>query len=298
MNYRFRFFWFDGEVLAANHKEIGLKILQLVGWEDNVNSVIHCMTRLRFNLIDHSIADRKKIETVTGVMGTHISGDQFQVIIGNEVSKVYNEIISNSKLSGANSGSKKSSGRNKNVISDLLDVIPSENEEPVNSTHATDEITNREITAEDLLSPVSGEVTPLSELSDPLFSQEIIGKGVAVKPVNGKITSPVKGVVKTLFRTNHAIGITSDNGAKILIHVGIDTVQLEGKYFTAHVEQGQKVTAGQALLDADIEKVKEAGFDTVTSIIITNSANYSAVLPTANNTVTNEDLLLTLNKFN
>lgn len=194
------------------------------------------------------------------------------MIIGHGVLKVFNEIIS------------------KNVDSFY-------NVESIESTAVTNhKITNQEIKTEDLLSPVSGAVTPLSEVSDPLFSQEIMGKGVAVKPVSGKITSPVEGVVKTAFKTNHAIGITSDYGAKILIHIGIDTVKLEGEHFTAHVEQGQKVTAGQVLLDADIEKIKEAGFDTVTSIIITNSANYSDVLPTGNNTVTNEDLLLTLYK--
>lgn len=276
-----------------NHKEIGLKLLELVGGVDNVHSVFHCITRLRFNLIDQSKADKKKIESTNGVMGILISDDQFQVIIGYDVLKIYNEI--KGRLSGEGSEAQNTSDESKSVRSKFRDVNPSDPEEPVKSI-PVHKITNQDIKTEALLSPISGEVTPLSEVSDPLFSQEIMGKGVAVKPVNGKITSPVNGVVRTVFRTNHAIGLTSDDGAKILIHIGIDTVKLEGTFFTAHVEPGQKVTAGQVLLDADIEKIKEAGFDTVSSIIVTNPNDYSDVLPTDNHNVTNLDLLLTLYK--
>ncbi|CUN78832.1 PTS system beta-glucoside-specific transporter subunit IIABC [Clostridium disporicum] len=105
-----------------------------------------------------------------------------------------------------------------------------------------------------------------------------MGKGAAIIPSEGRAVSPVDGVVSAIFETNHAIGLTADNGAEILIHIGLDTVRLGGKYFTAHVKNGDKVKAGDLLVDFDIKAIQEEGYDTITPVLVTNPDNYSNIL--------------------
>lgn len=137
--------------------------------------------------------------------------------------------------------------------------------------------------------PIQGKVLPLSEVKDSAFSQGIIGKGLAISPSLGEVSSPVNGVVTTLFPTHHAIGITSDSGVEILIHIGMDTVQLEGKFFTPHISQGDHVSIGQKLMSFDMKGIQDAGYSLTTPVVITNSANYLDVLETGLNS--QEDLL-------
>lgn len=136
------------------------------------------------------------------------------------------------------------------------------------------------IQQEVIVSPIKGDVMPLEMIKDEVFSKGLLGKGVAIEPTEGKVVAPVDGVVTTLFPTYHAIGITSDKGAEILIHVGMDTVQLEGKCFTPKIAQGDKVKAGQLLLEFDIKGIKNAGLPVTTPVIITNSDNYLDVIET------------------
>ncbi|WP_462411496.1 beta-glucoside-specific PTS transporter subunit IIABC [Neobacillus sp. Marseille-QA0830] len=131
--------------------------------------------------------------------------------------------------------------------------------------------------SEEIVSPIAGQIISLTEVPDQVFASEAMGKGVGIVPSVGRAVSPVNGVVTTLFNTKHAVGITSDNGAEILIHIGMDTVQLEGKHFTAHVKQGDKVSVGDLLVEFDIENIKKAGYQVVTPVIITNSADYSQI---------------------
>ncbi|MDO3408895.1 beta-glucoside-specific PTS transporter subunit IIABC [Saccharibacillus sp. CPCC 101409] len=128
--------------------------------------------------------------------------------------------------------------------------------------------------------PIPGELVPLGEVDDPAFSTEAMGKGVAILPSEGKVFSPVDGVVSLMFRTSHAVAVTSDDKVELLIHVGVDTVKLKGEAFTAHVRQGQKVKRGDLLLEFDIPKIRAAGYDTTTPIIVTNSAEYEQIDPT------------------
>lgn len=143
---------------------------------------------------------------------------------------------------------------------------------------------NKEVlqeSAKELYSPLKGEAIKLSEVPDDIFANEILGKGMAVIPKEGLVTAPVDGEVSTLFETLHAIGITGDNGVEILIHVGINTVELEGKYYKALVKEGDKVTNGQPLLECDLEGIRNAGYNTVTPVIITNSDEYEEIEQTA-----------------
>lgn len=136
-------------------------------------------------------------------------------------------------------------------------------------------------TAVDLASPVSGRLVPLSEVNDPTFAQEILGKGFAIIPENGHFVSPVKGEVVMVFNTEHAIGLRSDNGAEILIHVGLDTVNLNGKHYHALVKAGDHVEVGTPILDVELDEVIGAGYDVVTPVIVTNINEFPDVLSSA-----------------
>lgn len=129
----------------------------------------------------------------------------------------------------------------------------------------------------EMTAPVNGKVILLSEVRDEAFASEAIGKGIAMIPQDGRICAPCDGVVSALFPTGHAIGITSANGAEVLIHVGMDTVRLNGAGFTSHVSEGQMVKAGDLLIEADLEAIRKAGYDTTTPVIITNTEDFAEV---------------------
>lgn len=150
------------------------------------------------------------------------------------------------------------------------------------------------IKGETLVSPLSGLVKPLTEVSDPAFSSLAMGKGIAIEPRAGEVTSPVDGVVTMLFPTRHAIGIQSDSGAEILIHIGINTVALQGKHFTSAVQQGDRVKKGDVLIHFDLDQIKEAGYDVVTPVIITNTNKYSDFVEIKSDITESKEDLLTL----
>ncbi|WP_339275623.1 beta-glucoside-specific PTS transporter subunit IIABC [Paenibacillus sp. FSL W8-0426] len=129
-----------------------------------------------------------------------------------------------------------------------------------------------------IVSPMTGEVKPLSEVEDQAFAQELMGKGIAIVPTEGKVYAPFDGVVEALYRTKHAIGLKAANGVEILIHIGVDTVSLKGKHFTSHVEQGQSMQAGDLLVEFDPEGIKADGYNTITSIVVTNMQQFGDVL--------------------
>ncbi|MFJ1448583.1 beta-glucoside-specific PTS transporter subunit IIABC [Bacillus halotolerans] len=147
--------------------------------------------------------------------------------------------------------------------------VPSESDQQPSVTNG------HEGSGEIIHSPIKGEVKALSEVNDGVFSAGIMGKGFAIEPEEGEVVSPVYGSVTTVFKTKHAIGITSDQGAEILIHIGLDTVKLEGQWFTAHVKEGDKVAPGDPLVSFDLEQIKAAGYDVITPVIVTNTDRYS-----------------------
>lgn len=130
-----------------------------------------------------------------------------------------------------------------------------------------------------ICAPLTGEAVALSEVNDLTFAEEIMGPGMAIIPTEGKVVSPVNGTVAMIFETKHAIALVDDNGTELLIHVGLDTVKLGGKYFTAHVKAGDKVKVGSPLVDFDLNGIKGEGYDIITPVIVTNSAEYSSILP-------------------
>ena len=128
-----------------------------------------------------------------------------------------------------------------------------------------------------LFSPVKGKVIPLTEVSDETFASEMLGTTVAIEPVDGKIIAPCDGEVSNIFDTGHAVCLTTKTGGELLIHVGIDTVKLDGKGFTKKVSDGDKVHAGDLLIEADLEVIKAAGYPAATMVILTNPEDFSAV---------------------
>lgn len=145
-----------------------------------------------------------------------------------------------------------------------------------------------------ILSPITGKVIPLHELKDDAFAQRALGDGVGIIPSDGHVVSPFDGTITTLFPTLHAIGITSTTGIELLIHIGIDTVQLNGKGFTAHVKQGDSVQKGQRLLTVDLAEIEKSGFSTQTPIIITNSKDMVDIIPTQQKDIKETEELITV----
>ncbi len=126
-------------------------------------------------------------------------------------------------------------------------------------------------------SPVNGEIVPITEVKDPTFAEEMIGKGVAIIPSDGKFYAPSDGTLVALFPTGHAYAINTDDGAEILVHIGLDTVNLAGKYYTVHAAQGDAVKKGDLIVEVDIEGVKSAGYDYITPVIVSNHKKYSGL---------------------
>jgi PTS system beta-glucosides-specific IIC component len=140
---------------------------------------------------------------------------------------------------------------------------------------------------------MTGVIVPLADVDDSVFSAGIIGDGVAIRPTDGVVRSPIAGTVTVLMDSKHAIGIRGDDGVEILIHVGIDTVQLEGAPFTAHIAVGDRVDVGKLLLDVDLEAIAAAGYDTTTPVLIVNSKDYDVIVEESGHIKAGQALLTT-----
>lgn len=172
--------------------------------------------------------------------------------------------------------------------------IPVESDEVPAVKEKEQPVSSEMIRSTALKSVVEGEVVPLNEINDQAFSTGALGKGIGIKPISHVIHSPIDGEVLTVFPTKHAIGLRSDQGVEVLIHIGIDTVSLEGKYFTMNVKQGDRVRTGQPIGEVDFEKVREAGYDPTTIVVITNTNDFLDVIPTSNNQLVKSDDLLNI----
>ncbi|MFC4619384.1 PTS glucose transporter subunit IIA [Camelliibacillus cellulosilyticus] len=136
---------------------------------------------------------------------------------------------------------------------------------------------NNDSNSGDVYSPADGKIVQLEEVNDPVFQNRSIGDGCAVTPINGKLFSPISGEVITVFPTRHAIGIRSDDGKEILLHIGINTVELNGKGFTPYVKKGEFVKAGALIMEFDLDFIKKHGYDTDIIVILTNAKEYNGI---------------------
>ena len=148
------------------------------------------------------------------------------------------------------------------------------------------------LSAETLVSPLTGNLVKLPDVPDPVFSSGALGQGIAVEPTVGKVFAPADAEVTTMFPTGHAVGLLTNNGTEILIHIGMDTVEMEGKGFTVHVAQGDKVKKGQLLIEFDIDAIKAAGHPIITPVLVTNTASYKEIKTAEGATVKNGDKLI------
>ena len=153
-----------------------------------------------------------------------------------------------------------------------------------------------EINPNHVYAPMAGEAVAISEVPDPTFSSGAMGNGIAIKPTDGKVCSPVNGTVDMMFDTGHAVTLVSDNGIEILIHVGLETVGLEGKPFQVKVQNGQKVKKGDILMIADLVAIEAAGLPTITPVLICNTDDYTTFNTTTGKAVTNADVVIELGK--
>ena len=153
-----------------------------------------------------------------------------------------------------------------------------------------------EINPNHIYAPMAGEAVAISEVPDPTFSSGMLGNGIAIKPTDGKVYAPVNGTVDTMFETGHAVSLISDNGIEILIHVGLETVGLNGAPFQIKCQNGQKVKKGDLLFIADLEAIKVAGLPTITPVLVCNSDDYTTFNTIVGKTVTNDDVVIELGK--
>ena len=149
---------------------------------------------------------------------------------------------------------------------------------------------------DELCAPVAGNAVPVAQVPDATFAEEMLGKGIAIEPTEGKILAPCDATVDMMFETGHAISLVADFGAEILIHVGLETVSLKGEHFTIHCANGDKVKKGQLLIEFDIDAIKAAGFNTITPMLVCNSADYATFKTNVNKAVTNDDVVIELAK--
>ena len=149
---------------------------------------------------------------------------------------------------------------------------------------------------DDFYAPMAGKAMPITVVPDPTFAEGMLGNGIAIEPVEGKVYAPCDATVDMMFTTGHAVSLVADNGAEVLIHVGLETVSLEGKPFTVHVANGDKVTKGQLLIEVDLEAVKAAGLPTITPMLICNTDDYPTFNTFVGKDVTNNDVVIALAK--
>ncbi|MEH7107691.1 MULTISPECIES: N-acetylglucosamine-specific PTS transporter subunit IIBC [Bacillaceae] len=227
------------EVMAAH-------FIHDIGGRDNINTIDNCTTRLRLTIKDmDKINDSAlKAHGAKGIM--KLNKSNLQVVVGTEVEFVADAM----------------KRIDVNAVSLVTDVAND------NFTINTNNL--QPLTEKDFVMPVEGEIIPISEVPDQVFSQKMMGDGFGILPSKGLVVSPVNGEIVSVFPTKHAIGIKSEQGYEILIHVGLDTVNLNGEGFELSVKEGQKVTKGQELLKFDIEKIKVAVPSIVTPVVFTN----------------------------
>ena len=149
---------------------------------------------------------------------------------------------------------------------------------------------------EGIYAPIAGKAVAITEVSDPTFAEGMLGNGIAIEPADGKVYAPCDATVDMMFDTGHAVSLVAESGAEILIHVGLETVNLKGKHYTVHAATGDKVTKGQLLIEFDLEALKAEGYNPITPVVVCNSGDYSTIQTHVGKTVKAGDLVMELAK--
>ena len=231
-----------------------VNIINLLGGRANIVDVDACMTRLRVTVKDADKVGDAEQWKAEGAMGLVMKGQGVQAIYGPKADVL------------------------KSDIQDILDsgeIIPETL--PSQMTEAQQNAVHFKGLTEEVYSVADGQVVALEQVKDPVFAQKMMGDGFAVEPANGNIVSPVSGTVSSIFPTKHALGLVTEAGLEVLVHIGLDTVSLEGKPFTVHVAEGQKVVAGDLLVTADLDAIRAADRETSTVVVFTNAEAIKSV---------------------
>ena len=260
----------ETETSAGGTSDLASNILEALGGQNNIATLDACITRLRVSVNEVSVVDKKELQKL-GAAGVLEVGNNIQAIFGPR-----SEII-------------------KGQIQDVISGKRPRAEAVETPTKVT--LDENSHMLDGFVSPIKGEIQPLSEVPDAVFSQKMMGDGFAIIPSEGVVVSPVDGTIVSFFPTKHAIGIESDSGREILIHVGIDTVKLDGEGFEALVSQGDRVKKGQPLLKVDVDYIQEHAVSIITPIIFTNLfEGESVVINKSGNVDLEEENIITIKK--
>ena len=243
-------------------------ILKGLGGKDNISDIDCCATRLRVTVRKPELTDEAALKQ-SGASGVIRKGYGVQVIYGPQVSVIKSRLEDYMQ-----------NGKAETLISENAAEIGLQTQK------------NPTAKAETLFAHMNGEIIDIEKTEDEVFSTKVLGEGIAIEPTEGKLYSPTDGMVSMVFKTKHAINIISDNGCEILLHVGIDTVKLGGKYFVAHVKDGDRIKKGDLLISFDMDKIKEEGFKLTTPLVVCNGADYQSVKTVAKGKIsTGEEIM-------
>ena len=260
----------SGSAAPAGDDPVSALIVEGLGGTDNLSDVDCCATRLRCTVKDAALV-RQDVLKASGASGVICKGNGVQVVYGPKVAVI------------------------KAKLEDYLENAPKTPAAPAAPAPAAAPAAPAAAAKDTVLAAcLTGTVVPLAEVKDEAFASGALGDGIAIEPAVGELVAPADGEISSTFDTHHAVGMTTVDGAELLMHIGIDTVKLGGKHFTYLVNEGDKVRKGQPLIRFDIEAIKAEGYPVTTPLIVCNTDEYAAVTPKASGTVKQGDALLEL----
>ena len=260
----------SGSTAPAGDDPVSALIVEGLGGTDNLSDVDCCATRLRCTVKDAALV-RQEVLKASGASGVICKGNGVQVVYGPKVAVI------------------------KAKLEDYLETAPKTPAAPAAPAPAAAPAAPAAAAKDTVLAAcLTGTVVPLAKVKDEAFASGALGDGIAIEPAVGELVAPADGEISSTFDTHHAVGMTTVDGAELLMHIGIDTVKLGGKHFTYLVNEGDKVRKGQPLIRFDIEAIKAEGYPVTTPLIVCNTDEYAAVTPKASGTVKQGDALLEL----
>lgn len=259
----------SGSNAPAGDDPVSALIVEGLGGTDNLSDVDCCATRLRCTVKDAALV-RQDVLKASGASGVICKGNGVQVVYGPKVAVI------------------------KAKLEDYLENAPKTPAAAPAAPAAAPAAPAAAAKDTVLAACLTGTVVPLAEVKDEAFASGALGDGIAIEPAVGELVAPADGEISSTFDTHHAVGMTTVDGAELLMHIGIDTVKLGGKHFTYLVNEGDKVRKGQPLIRFDIEAIKAEGYPVTTPLIVCNTDEYAAVTPKASGTVKQGDALLEL----
>ncbi|RHP62753.1 PTS glucose transporter subunit IIA [Faecalibacterium sp. OF03-6AC] len=254
----------SGSTAPAGDDPVSALIVEGLGGADNLSDVDCCATRLRCTVKDVALV-KQDVLKASGASGVICKGDGVQVVYGPKVAVI------------------------KAKLEDYLENVPKTPAAPAAPAPAAPAAKDTVLSA-----CLNGTVVPLAEVKDEAFASGALGDGIAIEPTDGELVAPADGEISSTFDTHHAVGMTTVDGAELLMHIGIDTVKLGGKHFTYLVNEGDKVKKGQPLIRFELEAIKAEGYPVTTPLIVCNTDDYAAVVAKASGTVKQGDALLEL----